>query len=314
MKPAPATSRRDSRSRSSCDRCRSRCFSGRVARIGIESDRVNEERRVYVTCANCPEAFYLGEQAEVFITTAVLARALMVPEAEHRRSSTGRAGSSGRSRTGGCNRRRVTLGKRTLDGRIEIRGGLPEGALLPTAVSPDFREGRARARRTGRRSMNLAIRDIRHNLGRFLLTCVGLSLLLGVVMSMIGIYRGLVAEALTVVRSPAVDLWVVEADTRGPFAEASRIPGDAREAVARIAGVLEAGSVNFPVGRNRARRAQAAPLSDRLRARPARAVPPAWSRADRSRAAASSWSPTAAPGCMSAIACGSAARPSRWSG
>lgn len=93
--------------------------------------------------------------------------------------------------------------------------------------------------------MNLAIRDIRHNLGRFLLTCVGLSLLLGVVMSMIGIYRGLVAEALTLVRSPAVDLWVVEAETRGPFAEASRIPGDTREAIARIAGVLDAGSVTY---------------------------------------------------------------------
>jgi putative ABC transport system permease protein len=93
--------------------------------------------------------------------------------------------------------------------------------------------------------MNLAIRDIRHNLGRFLLTCVGLSLLLAVVLAMIGIYRGLVAEALTLVRAPAVDMWVVEADTRGPFAEASRIPGDAREAVARIAGVREAGAVNF---------------------------------------------------------------------
>lgn len=89
--------------------------------------------------------------------------------------------------------------------------------------------------------MNLALRDIRHNLGRFLLTCVGLSLLLGVVMSMIGIYRGLVAEALTIARAPAIDLWVVEADTRGPFAEASRIPGDTREAVARIYGVLAAG-------------------------------------------------------------------------
>ena len=93
--------------------------------------------------------------------------------------------------------------------------------------------------------MNLAVRDIRHNLGRFLLTCVGLSLLLGVVMSMIGIYRGLVAEALSLVRAPAVDLWVVEAETRGPFAEASRIPGDTREAVLRITGVLEAGSVTF---------------------------------------------------------------------
>jgi putative ABC transport system permease protein len=93
--------------------------------------------------------------------------------------------------------------------------------------------------------MNLAVRDIRHNLGRFLLTSFGLALLLGIVMSMIGIYRGLVAEALTVARAPAVDLWVVEAGTRGPFAEASRIPGDAREAVARIFGVDETGAVNF---------------------------------------------------------------------
>jgi len=38
---------------------------------------------------------------------------------------------------------------------------------------------------------------------------------------------------------------VVEANTRGPFAEASRIPGDTREAIARIAGVEEAGSVTY---------------------------------------------------------------------
>ena len=93
--------------------------------------------------------------------------------------------------------------------------------------------------------MNLALRDIRHNFGRFLLTCFGLSLLLGIVMSMLGIYRGLVAEALTIARSPGIDLWVVEAHTRGPFAEASRLPGDVREAVARVAGVLEAGSITY---------------------------------------------------------------------
>lgn len=57
--------------------------------------------------------------------------------------------------------------------------------------------------------MNLALRDIRHHLGRFLLTAVGLGLLLGVVLSMIGIYRGLVADALGLVRAPAADLWVV---------------------------------------------------------------------------------------------------------
>jgi putative ABC transport system permease protein len=93
--------------------------------------------------------------------------------------------------------------------------------------------------------MNLAYRDVRHNLGRFLLTCVGLSLLMTVVLSMMGIYNGLVIDALTIVRAPKVDLWVVESGTRGPFAESSRIPGDTREAIARLSGVAAAGSVTY---------------------------------------------------------------------
>lgn len=93
--------------------------------------------------------------------------------------------------------------------------------------------------------MNLAYRDVRHNLFRFLLTCVGLSLLLTVVLAMIGIYRGIVVDALTIARAHRVDVWVVEGGTRGPFAEASRIPGDTREAVARIAGVTQAGGVTY---------------------------------------------------------------------
>lgn len=104
--------------------------------------------------------------------------------------------------------------------------------------------------------MNLAYREIRHKLGRFLLTCVGLSLLLGVVLSMVGIYRGIVEEALTITRAPKIDLWVAEARRQGPFAEASRIPGDTREGIARLFGVAEAGSVTYqsieavPAGRN----------------------------------------------------------------
>ncbi len=93
--------------------------------------------------------------------------------------------------------------------------------------------------------MNLALRDIRHNLGRFVLTCLGLSLLLGLVLSMIGIYRGLVEEALSLSRSPRADLWVVEAGKRGPFAEPSRIPGDTREVIASLWGVAEAGSITY---------------------------------------------------------------------
>ncbi|MBH1974614.1 MAG: ABC transporter permease [Rhodobacteraceae bacterium] len=93
--------------------------------------------------------------------------------------------------------------------------------------------------------MNLAIRDIRHGLFRFVLTCFGLGLLMTVVLAMIGIYNGLVADALAVVKAPAADVWVVEADTQGPFAEASSIPADTREAVARMPGVAEAGAITF---------------------------------------------------------------------
>lgn len=93
--------------------------------------------------------------------------------------------------------------------------------------------------------MNLAYRDVRHNLFRFLLTCLGLSLLMAVVLAMIGIYNGLVYDALNIVQAPQVDLWVVEAGTQGPFAEASKVPNDTRDAVARLHGVADAGSITY---------------------------------------------------------------------
>lgn len=93
--------------------------------------------------------------------------------------------------------------------------------------------------------MNLAYRDVRHNFGRFIVTCLGLSLLLGVVLAMIGIYRGLIADALELVETMDAQVWVVEKGTRGPFAEASRIPLDTREAIARIHGVTKTGAVTF---------------------------------------------------------------------
>ncbi len=93
--------------------------------------------------------------------------------------------------------------------------------------------------------MNLAYRDIRHNLLRFVLTCFGLSLLLGVVIVITGVYRGLIDDALRQARAADADLWVVQAGTNGPFAEASRIPGDTREVVARVYGVTRAGAVTY---------------------------------------------------------------------
>ena len=72
--------------------------------------------------------------------------------------------------------------------------------------------------------MNLALKDIQHNLGRFALTTFGLGMLLMMVMGMAGIYRGLIEDATLLVDRIGADLWIVQRDTRGPFAEVSRVP------------------------------------------------------------------------------------------
>lgn len=93
--------------------------------------------------------------------------------------------------------------------------------------------------------MNLAIRDIRYHRGRFILTSIGLGLLLGVVISMGGIYRGLFADALAVLHFTKADLWVVQQDTNGPFAESSRIPEDIKYRIKAVPGVAEASPLSF---------------------------------------------------------------------
>lgn len=95
--------------------------------------------------------------------------------------------------------------------------------------------------------MNLAFRDVEYRLGRFLLTAVGIGLLLATVMAMNGIYNGLVEDALSIVRSPKVDLWVVQKDTNGPFAESSRIAEDVYRNILAVPGVSEASPVAYQV-------------------------------------------------------------------
>jgi putative ABC transport system permease protein len=72
--------------------------------------------------------------------------------------------------------------------------------------------------------MNLAAKDIQHNLGRFALTIFGIGMLLMIVMGMGGIYRGLIEDAILLVERIGADLWIVQRDTRGPFAELSQVP------------------------------------------------------------------------------------------
>jgi putative ABC transport system permease protein len=88
--------------------------------------------------------------------------------------------------------------------------------------------------------MNLAFKDIRHNIGRFAMTTLGVSLLLMVVMGMGGIYRGLIREATLLVGSIGADFWVVQGSTRGPFAELSRLPASLEDRVRSVAGVARA--------------------------------------------------------------------------
>lgn len=87
--------------------------------------------------------------------------------------------------------------------------------------------------------MNLAVRDIRHNAGRFVFTTVGIGLLLMIVMGMGGIYRGLIHEATMLVDRVGADLWVVQGGTRGPFAEISRIPATLEDRVRSVPGVSQ---------------------------------------------------------------------------
>jgi putative ABC transport system permease protein len=88
--------------------------------------------------------------------------------------------------------------------------------------------------------MNLAIRDIRHNLGRFALTTFGIGMLLMVVMGMGGIYRELVEDAVFLLDRIDADLWVVQRDTRGPFAEVSRVPSTLEDRLLAVPGVAKA--------------------------------------------------------------------------
>lgn len=116
-------------------------FHGAIARIGIESDRVNEERRIWLTCTDCPEQMYLGEQAEVRITTGNRKSALMVPEV----AITGFDGHHGRVwllQDGRLMQAELTFGARDDGGRAEVTGGLPEGAAIVARPPQDVSEGR----------------------------------------------------------------------------------------------------------------------------------------------------------------------------
>ncbi len=93
--------------------------------------------------------------------------------------------------------------------------------------------------------ISLAGRDILHAWGKFVLTGFGLGLLIGVTLTMAGVYRGMVDDARALLNNSGADLWVVQQDTQGPYAESSSLRDDVVRAVQALPGVQRAANVTY---------------------------------------------------------------------
>jgi len=93
--------------------------------------------------------------------------------------------------------------------------------------------------------ISLAGRDLLHSWPRFVLTGFGLGLLIGVTLSMAGIYRGMVDDAQALLVNSGADLWVVQKDTLGPYAEASSLHDDIYRSLLSLPGVAKAANVTY---------------------------------------------------------------------
>lgn len=93
--------------------------------------------------------------------------------------------------------------------------------------------------------ISLAGRDILHSWGKFVLTGIGLGLLIGVTLTMAGVYRGMVDDAKVLLDNSGADLWVVQQDTQGPYAESSSIYDDSYRAILGMPGVARAANVTY---------------------------------------------------------------------
>ena len=93
--------------------------------------------------------------------------------------------------------------------------------------------------------ISLAGRDILHSWSKFVLTGIGLGLLIGVTLTMAGVYRGMVDDARAMLNNSGADLWVVQQDTQGPYAESSSLRDDVVRSVLGLPGVARAANVTY---------------------------------------------------------------------
>lgn len=88
--------------------------------------------------------------------------------------------------------------------------------------------------------MNLAVKETRYRLFRFISSTIGVGLLLMVVLTIGGIIRGIILDSSVIVEATGADLWVVEKNWLGPFVEISRIPEYYYHAIYGMYGVAQA--------------------------------------------------------------------------
>ena len=93
--------------------------------------------------------------------------------------------------------------------------------------------------------INLAQKEIKHTFGKFITTAMGVGMLLGIVLIMIGVYRGMIIDAEVLLDDLSVDLWIVQEDTLGPFAESSRLHEDLKDTIKAIDGIKSAEGITF---------------------------------------------------------------------
>ncbi|OGP15659.1 MAG: ABC transporter permease [Deltaproteobacteria bacterium GWA2_54_12] len=93
--------------------------------------------------------------------------------------------------------------------------------------------------------ISLAGRDIMHAWGKFVFTGIGLGLLIGVTLTMAGVYRGMVDDAKALLDNSGADLWVAQKDTLGPYAESSSVYDDAYRGILGMQGVERAANVTY---------------------------------------------------------------------
>ena len=96
--------------------------------------------------------------------------------------------------------------------------------------------------------ISLAGRDILHGWAKYVFTGLGLGLLIGVTLTMAGVSRGMVDDAHALLANSRADLWVVQKDTQGPYAESSSIKDDVVRSVRGMPGVAVAAITRRPHG------------------------------------------------------------------